>query len=119
MLSNLLRLGLCKAIAILGLGDPDLLERTRKSLENGLKAANLPTRLGCLHSALYLAQSEAVEVIHEVNTHVLPLALDYLQTYLQHYATPHVGVCQAHVALMWSVAFYIMENHGCASLSGM
>ena len=83
MLHNLLRIGLCKAIAVLGLHDPDLLERTRKSLEAGMKVAFLPTRLGCLHSFLYLSQCEAPEVVSEVNTHILPFVLDYLQMYLQ------------------------------------
>lgn len=112
MLSNLLRIGICKAISILGnlTADPDLMERTRKSLEVGLKAANLPTRLGCLHGFLYLAQSESAEVAAEVNTHITPFVLDYLQTYLQHSSTPHVGQSEAHVALMWSVAFHILEN---------
>ena len=105
---------------ILGLSnDHDILERTRKSLETGMKAANLTTRLGCLHGILYLVQCDNPEVIcflhfptnskffcyffysylifqviTEVNTHIMPFVLDYLQTYLQHYATPHVGVCE-------------------------
>ena len=100
MLTNLLRIGICKAIAVLGLStDHDLLERTRKSLETGMKAANLPTRLGCLHGILYLVQCENPEVISEVNTHIMPFVLDYLQTYLQHYATPHVGVCEGKYLL--------------------
>ena len=83
--------------SILGLStDHDLLERTRKSLETGIKAANLPTRLGCLHGILYLVQCDNPEVISEVNTHIMPFILDYLQTYLQHYATPHVGVCEGN-----------------------
>lgn len=111
ILNNLLRLGICKSIAVLGLAEPDLLERTRKSLEAGFKAANLPTRMGCLQSTLYLLQCENPQVTSEVNTNILPFVLDYLQTYLQHYATPHVGVCEGHVSLMWSMAFYILENH--------
>ena len=62
MLHNLLRIGICKAIAVLGLSDPDLLERTRRSLEIGLKAANLPTRMGCIQGILYLVQSDNPEV---------------------------------------------------------
>ena len=109
MLTNLLRIGLCKCISILGLSDPDLLERIRKSLEIGIKAANLCTRLGCIHSFLYLVQSENSEIQREVNL-FMPQMMDYLQTYLQHSATPHVGVCEIHVALMWAMAFYILEN---------
>ena len=49
---------------ILGLSnDHDILERTRKSLETGMKAANLTTRLGCLHGILYLVQCDNPEVI--------------------------------------------------------
>lgn len=111
MLTNLLRIGICKSISVLGLSDPDLLERTRKSLENGIKAANLPTRLGCLHGILYLVQSENPEVTTVMNSHIIPFIMDYLQTYLQHYNIHHVGVCEAHVALMWAMAFYIVENY--------
>ena len=113
---------------ILGLSnDHDILERTRKSLETGMKAANLTTRLGCLHGILYLVQCDNPEVIFfyifllhnlnffknflliinifqvitEVNTHIMPFVLDYLQTYLQHYATPHVGVCEGKIKFLF------------------
>ena len=33
-----------------------------------------------------------------------------MQTYLQHVSTPHVGQSENHIALMWSMAFYILEN---------
>lgn len=110
ILGNLLRIGLCKAIAVLGLSDPELLERTRKSLETGLKAASLPTRMGSLHGLLYLAQCENPEVINEVTGHMFPVASEYLQTYLQHASTPHVGQSESHVALMWAFALHILEN---------
>ena len=116
ILTNLLRIGLCKCICICGLSNSDssdLLERIRKSLESGIKAANLSTRIGCIHSFLYLVQCEGQpEVIKEVVNPLMPQIMDYLQTYLQHSATPHVGVCEVHVSLMWSMAFYILENHG-------
>ena len=118
MLTNLLRIGLCKCIAtVCGLASSsdssDLLERIRKSLESGIKAANLSTRIGCIHSFLYLVQCEEnnPEVTKEVVNPLMPQIMDYLQTYLQHSATPHVGVCEVHVSLMWSMAFYILENH--------
>ena len=110
MLHNLLRIGMCKAIAVLGLSDPDLLEKTRKFLEMGLKAANLPTRMGCLQGILYLMQCDNPEINSEVTNRILPAVLDYLQTYLQHVSTPHVGQSESHIALMWSVAFFILEN---------
>ena len=75
MLHNLLRIGICKSIAVLAISDPDVLERTRKSLEMGLKAANLPTRMGCLQGILYLFQCENPEVSSEVMNHILPAVL--------------------------------------------
>ena len=40
----------------------------------------------------------------------MPSVLDYLQSYLQHSSTPHVGQSEDHIALMWSMAFYVLEN---------
>ena len=112
MLTGLLRIGLCKCIAVCGnVSDSDLLERIRKSLETGIKAANLSTRIGCIHSFLYLVQCDQnPEITKEIVNPFMPQIMEYLQTYLQHSATPHVGVCEVHVSLMWSMAFYILEN---------
>ncbi len=110
-LANLLRVGICKCVAVLAVYDQDLMERLKKSIETGLKAASLPTRMGCLHGLLYLAQCDMTEISSEVSSQFLPLACDYLQTYLQHATTPHVGQSEDHVALMWAMAFHIIENH--------
>ena len=65
-------------------------------------------------SVLYILQSEVVTP-EDVMIHLLPTVLEYLNMYLQSNATsggrlPPVGQCEQHVAVMWAVSFYLLEN---------
>ena len=102
-----------------------LLERTRKALDSSLKgSSHLPARTCALHGLLYLLQSEVIQA--EDLVPFLPVATDYLRALLliQQQARPpsppssaphsgwqNVHTCERHLALMWSLAFYLMENY--------
>ncbi len=70
-----------------------------------------------LHGMFYLLQSEgggssssSSRVSEEEIRHsVLPMATDYLHTYLQDTTSP-VGQCEQHAAAVWALAFYVLEN---------
>ena len=101
-----------------------LLERTRKALDSSLKgSSHLPARTCALHGLLYLLQSEVIQA--EDLVAFLPLAVDYLRALFLIQPPPpqvlqspvpsngpqHLHTCERHLALMWSVAFYLMENY--------
>ncbi len=109
ILSPLLCLGTCKAMAMAGSvgGTSENREIVRRSLEHCLRSAHLPSKVLALHGALYLLQSELVS---EVSPWLLSLVTDYLRTYLQTATVSSPVQCQQHGAVMWATAFYILEN---------
>ena len=48
----------------------------------------------------------------DIMIHLLPTALEYLNMYLQSNSSPllPVGQCEQHLAVMWAVAFFLLEN---------
>ena len=90
LMCSVLRVGVCKAVAVLGVVSipeaPDLMDRLKKSLESGLKS---PCLLGSqtltLHGVMYLLQAEASQLVKEVTSVFVPLVIDYLQTSLKHF----------------------------------
>ena len=57
LLTELLVLGISKAVSVVGFLEPDLYERLRKGLESGLRSGQLSSRAACVHSLLYPASS--------------------------------------------------------------
>jgi huntingtin len=55
VLSGLLCLGICKAVAVTG-GDQETLERTRRTIEICAKSAHLPTKISALYGILFYCQ---------------------------------------------------------------
>ncbi len=83
------------------------MDRLRRTIEFNLRSTHLPSKLCALHGMLYLLQSEWIQP--EEMILVLPLASDYLHTYLQDNSSA-VGQCEQHAAATWALAFYILEN---------
>ena len=62
-------------------------------------------------SLLYILQSEVITP-EDIMIHLLPTALEYLNMYLQSNSSLllPVGQCEQHMAVMWAVAFFLLEN---------
>ena len=54
----ILRVGICKAIAILGNSDSNLIDHTKRFIETGLKNGSISSQTSCIQSLLYLLQSK-------------------------------------------------------------
>ena len=89
LMCSVLRVGVCKAVAVLGVVSipeaPDLMDRLKKSLESGLKSPCLGSQTLTLHGVMYLLQAEASQLVKEVTSVFVPLVIDYLQTSLKHF----------------------------------
>jgi hypothetical protein len=65
--------------------------------------------MACLHSMLYLLQCDG-QLERDVISSLLPQTADYLKMYLRHTSsTTNLCHSEDHVALMWALAFYILE----------
>ena len=58
LLTELLILGISKAVSVVGFTEPDLSERLKKGLEVALKSGSQSSRTAGVHSLLYLLQRE-------------------------------------------------------------
>ena len=105
IMCSLLRLGICKAVAVLGECDH---ERLKKSIEIGLKSSSLGSQTLTLHGLMYLLQTENASLLKDVVNVFIPLSIDYLQTSLKHFTAN--GQCELHQGSMWAMAFYIIEH---------
>ena len=84
-------------------------DRLQRSLDAGFKSVHLPARMACLHSMLYLLQCDG-QLERDVISGLLPQTTDYLKMYLRHTSsTTNLCHSEDHVALMWALAFYILE----------
>ena len=110
IIHGLLRLGICKALAVIGPGtgknNTETFDRIRKSIELGLKSHYVPARISSMHGILYLLQSINNGGGDDDDLNLIPLGVDYLQTYLQ---SQDYG--ESHSLITWSLTFYLLENY--------
>uniref|UniRef100_A0A6P7F8J4 Huntingtin-like n=1 Tax=Diabrotica virgifera virgifera TaxID=50390 RepID=A0A6P7F8J4_DIAVI len=106
-------LGICKAAAVLS---PDLetFDNLKKMLVQYLKSPYLTSRISSLYGILYLLEGCKLKNINigavsEELQLILPCAVEYVQFNLN----PSNNVLkksQEHTSLVWSLAFYLVEN---------
>ncbi|XP_066998979.2 huntingtin [Anabrus simplex] len=109
VLHQYLVLGACKAAAVLG-PEPEIYERVKKLVENGLKSSFLPARVSALHGVLYLLQAGQYKAgSGEEAVHILPAAIEYIQKHTDNGegASAH---SEEHQLVMWALVFYLLEN---------
>ncbi|GAB6024871.1 hypothetical protein CHUAL_009985 [Chamberlinius hualienensis] len=104
ILIQYLGLGICKAVAVLGLNS-EILESARKVVETGLKSTYLPTRILTLHGVIYLLEMDFVDTIQPLFTNIC----EYLQQQMQNFLF-YSNRNDDHTLTMWKVAFFMMEN---------
>ncbi|KAL1498155.1 hypothetical protein ABEB36_008999 [Hypothenemus hampei] len=113
LIHQYLIVGICKATAVL-LPDIDMYEQVRKLLVQFLKSPFLPTRISCLYGLLYMAEgcvlsNVSIGGISEEFQLILPCACEYIQIHLTT-NNPVLIQSQEHAMLLWSLAFYLIEN---------
>ena len=104
LLTELLLLGISKAVSVVGFLEPDLYERLRKGLETGLRSGQMSTRAACVHSLLYLLQRDSgVET-----PGFFMLAIDHLKANML--GGRLMTEVSQHSLLLWSLMFFTLEN---------
>uniref|UniRef100_A0AAR5QD03 Huntingtin n=1 Tax=Dendroctonus ponderosae TaxID=77166 RepID=A0AAR5QD03_DENPD len=113
LIHQYLIVGICKAVGVLN-PDIDIYEQTKKMLVQFLKSPFLPTRISCLYGLLYILEgcvlsNIAIGRVSEELQILLPCAWEYIQMNIN---TDHpiLQQSQEHTLLVWSLAFYLMEN---------
>nr|XP_040566772.1 huntingtin-like [Lepeophtheirus salmonis] len=117
---SLLRLGICKAISVLGVSillnsdnDAEALlseDKFKRLLESGYNSPYLPSRFSSLQGVLYILQRK--DLLNDNNYHLFSFmvrnSIEYLENSLPYLTNP----CHDyHAALCWSLTFYILENY--------
>ncbi|XP_050315238.1 huntingtin-like [Anthonomus grandis grandis] len=113
LLHQFLIVGICKAVGVLT-PDLEVYEQTKKLLVQFLKSPFLPTRISSLHGLLYVLEgcilsNIAIGGISEELQLILPCAVEYIQVNLSS-NHPVLKKSQEHALVLWSLAFYILEN---------
>ncbi|XP_076265784.1 huntingtin isoform X2 [Rhynchophorus ferrugineus] len=113
LIHQYLLVGICKCVGVLS-PDLEIYEQTKKLLVQFLKSPFTSTRISCLYGLLYILEgcilnNSKIAGISEELQLILPCAVEYV---LQHFNTqnPVLRGCQEHTLLVWSVAFYLIEN---------
>ena len=88
LMAALLCLGLSKAVAVTSRLEPELWDRLRKTLENGLRSQNTFTRTAATHGLLYLLQAD-FSLEEAAGGHLTP---------------------EDSALVTWSLLFYVLEN---------
>ena len=96
MHSNLI-IGICKAVSVLGRADQELIDRTKRFLEVGLKSSSISQQTCCIYGLLYLVQphlllsrsSQFQAPGNDITAMFLPLIMDYLRVSLSTSASPN------------------------------
>ena len=109
LMAALLCLGLSKAVAVTSRLEPELWDRLRKTLENGLRSQNTFTRTAATHGLLYLLQADFS--LDEAAGGLLGLAVDHLKSHLLAAGRGNANLTPEDSALVtWSLLFYVLEN---------
>ncbi|CAH0556043.1 unnamed protein product [Brassicogethes aeneus] len=106
-------IGVCKSASIL-IPDLDTFETIKKLLVQYLKYAFIPSRIACLCGILYILEgcklnNISIGGISDEMQIILPCVVEYIQVNLK----PSNSVLiksQDHSHLVWSIAFYLIEN---------
>ena len=104
IMSSNLCLGLCKAVAVLGTSDTELMERLKKSIESCLRSQYIFARTAALHGSLYLLQSDLGAELQPI----LGIVTEHIKGFLLVGRT-ELGVDE-NTLVMWSTLFFILEN---------
>ena len=121
IMHSVLRIGICKALSVLGHADQDIIDRNKKMIDIGLKSNNISQQTSCLHSLLYLLQSRSrsstssTYSTNDLSSIFLPIIMDHLRVALPHSSpvnNPEAQtlVSEIYLGTLWSIAFHVMEN---------
>ena len=102
LLTELLILGISKAVSVVGFIEPDLSERLKKGLEVALKSGSQSSRTAGVHSLLYLLQREECGEFYQ-------LAVEHVRANLL-VRGRSLGVGEQQCLISWALMFYILEN---------
>ena len=115
----ILRVGICKAIAVLGNADSTLIDHTKRFIETSLKNGSISNQTSCIQSLLYLLQSKKNQKQgpgpSSIAQNFLPLTIDYLRTslissaFLDKNESPNL-VSETYLSTLWSLAFFVIED---------
>ncbi|KAL3269436.1 hypothetical protein HHI36_008506 [Cryptolaemus montrouzieri] len=113
LLHQYLIIGVCKSAAVLN-PELEVYEIIKKYLVQFLKSSFVPSKIACLHGFLYILEgcklnNISIGGISEELQLILPCAVEYIQMNLNNLAR-NAHQSQQHTQLIWSVAFYIIEN---------
>ena len=107
LLTELLVLGISKAVSVVGFLEPDLYDRLRKGLESGLRSGQLSSRAACVHSLLYLLQRDGVS---PETPGLFLLAIEHLKANMLGGRVMSDTVDINYSLLLWSLLFFTLEN---------
>ncbi|ELT98253.1 hypothetical protein CAPTEDRAFT_220329 [Capitella teleta] len=99
--------GACKAGAVIGM-DAGTGERVLRLMELSLRSTHLPTKVAGLFASIYLMEAGSADLMPEVVTSLTHSLTKTLGSITQLHTTIH---SQQHVLVMWTVTFYLLENH--------
>ncbi|CAG9862370.1 unnamed protein product [Phyllotreta striolata] len=112
-LHQYLVIGICKAVAVLS-PELDTYEQLKKLLVQYLKSPYLTSRMASLYGILYILEGCKLSNIKfggisEEMQLILPCAVEYVQLNLSPFYDA-LRKSQEHISLVWSLAFYLVEN---------
>ncbi|XP_013398873.1 huntingtin [Lingula anatina] len=96
--------GICKAAAITGVTGQEA-EKVEKVVESTLKSPHIPSRIAALHGCLYILETG----INDLSRGIIPDIMEYLVKQMEIIGLMTVH-CQQHLLVMWSTAFFLIEN---------
>lgn len=116
---SILNIGICKAMAVLGHADSNLIDHVKRFIETGLKSGSISNQATCMQSLLYILQSKmnrkdgtgSAPIAH----YFLPITIDYLRSSLISSAShdknesPNL-VSETYLSTLWSLAFFVIED---------
>ncbi|CAH1990108.1 unnamed protein product [Acanthoscelides obtectus] len=112
LLHQYLITGICKAVAVLS-PELEVYEQVKKMLTLYLKSPYLSSRIASLYGLLYILEGCKLSNItiggmSEEMQVIVPLAVEYVQFNLN--VNNVLKKSQEHSSLVWSLAFYLLEN---------
>ena len=103
LMSELLVLGISKAVSVVGFTEADLSERLWKGLEAMLRSGHQSARVSAVHSLLYLLQREECHEYYQ-------LAVDHLRANMLGGGGRILTSTDQHSLMLWSLMFFTLEN---------
>ena len=106
ILTSLLTVGICKALSVVGTMEQTLIERVKKSLENGLKSSNLSVQTMHLQGILYIIQRPFERA--STDDIFTALATEYMHGSMHRCISNSTS--DYHQGTMWALAFHLIEH---------